>query len=193
MTTSISARPLLLEVFAREQTLLRDFVWVSVGVLWVALLAQVSIPLPFTPVPITGQTLGVLMVGAGLGSRLGVMSMLAYLLVGMVGFPVFEGASSGVEKIYGATGGYLVGFVLCAYLTGKWVEKGLDRRVSTAFPGFLLGMALIYACGLLWLGVQTSWQNVLMMGLWPFLPGAAIKIIFASALMPSVWRLVNRA
>jgi biotin transport system substrate-specific component len=130
----------------------RDLSLVLAGSLFVALLAQVAIPLPFTPVPITGQTLGVLLVGAALGSRLGFMALLAYLLEGAMGLPVFAGGTGGLAKILGPTGGFLLAFPLAAGLVGLLVERlGLDRSFLGTLLAMLLGNALIYLLGLPWL------------------------------------------
>jgi biotin transport system substrate-specific component len=130
----------------------RDLSLVLAGSLFVALLAQVAIPLPFTPVPITGQTLGVLLVGAALGSQLGFMALLAYLLEGAMGLPVFAGGTGGLAKILGPTGGFLLAFPLAAGLVGLLVERlGLDRSFLGTLLAMLLGNALIYLLGLPWL------------------------------------------
>src|SRR5690606_8037308 len=116
-----------------------------------AVLAQLRIPLPGTPVPVTGQTLGVLLAGGALGMRAGALSQALYLLVGLVGLPVFTDAGSGWEVVSGATGGYLVAFVAAAGLVGWLVERGEDRHVVTSAAAMLAGTAVIYAAGTGWL------------------------------------------
>jgi len=178
----------------------RDLSLVLAGSLFVALLAQVAIPLPFTPVPITGQTLGVLLVGAALGSRLGFMALLAYLLEGAMGLPVFAGGTGGLAKILGPTGGFLLAFPLAAGLVGLLVERlGLDRSFPGTLLAMLLGNALLYLVGLPWLaawlmgvGKFAGVGGLLAMGLFPFLPGDLVKAVLAALLLPSAWRLLGR-
>src|ERR1044071_1930905 len=133
--------------FPRAADWLRDLILIILGALFVAALAQVEIPLPFTPVPITGQTFGVLLIGAALGSKRGIASLLLYLLEGAVGLPFFAGGASGLGILTGATAGYLVGFVIAAYVVGLLAERGLERSVHTSFIPFLVGTIIIYACG----------------------------------------------
>ncbi|AFV75973.1 biotin transporter BioY [Thermus oshimai] len=182
------------------RTLGRDLSLVLAGSLFVALLAQVSVPLPFTPVPITGQTLGILLVGAALGSRLGFLALLAYLLEGAMGLPVFAGGTGGLAKILGPTGGFLLAFPLAAGLVGLLVERlGLDRSFPGTLLAMLLGNALLYLVGLPWLwawlmgaGKAVGLSGLLAMGLFPFIPGDLVKAILAAALLPSAWRYLGR-
>jgi biotin transport system substrate-specific component len=158
------------------------------GSLLVAALAQVRLPLPFTPVPLTGQTLGVLLVGAALGSRRGAASLGLYLALGLLGLPVFTGWGSGLAHLAGPTGGYLLGFILAAFVVGWLCERKLDRRWTTAIIPFLAGEILIYLCGLSWLAVFVGTERVLAAGLWPFLPGDLLKMLLAALAMPVAWR-----
>src|SRR5512143_1882057 len=118
--------------FPRVDRRVRDVLLVVGSSLFVAALAQIRIPLPFTPVPVTGQTLAVLVVGAALGARKGAASLLLYLLAGFAGLPVFSGGSAGGAVILGPTGGYLIGFIVAAYLIGVLSARGMDRRIHTA-------------------------------------------------------------
>ena len=178
----------------------RDLSLILSGSLFVALLAQVAIPLPFTPVPITGQTLGVLLVGAALGSRLGFLALLAYLLEGAMGLPVFAGGTGGLAKILGPTGGFLLAFPLAAGLVGLLVERfGLDRSLLGTLLAMLLGNALLYLLGLPWLwawlmgaGKALGLSGLLAMGFFPFVPGDLVKAVLAALLLPSAWRLLGR-
>jgi biotin transport system substrate-specific component len=178
----------------------RDLSLILAGSLFVALLAQIAIPLPFTPVPITGQTLGVLLVGAALGSRLGFLALSAYLLEGAMGLPVFAGGTAGLAKILGPTGGFLLAFPLAAGLVGLLVERlGLDRSFPGTLFAMLLGNALLYLVGLPWLwawlmgaGKALGLSGLLAMGLFPFLPGDLAKAVLATLLLPSAWRLLGR-
>lgn len=159
--------------------------------LFVALMAQASVRLPFSPVPITGQTFAVLLVGAALGSKRGAAALLAYLLEGAAGLPVFAGGTAGPAVLFGPTGGYLAGFVLAAWLVGWLAEHGLDRAVPTALLIFLAGDALIFAGGLIVLALFVGLPNVLAAGLWPFLAGDAIKIALAALALPAAWQIVR--
>lgn len=158
-----------------------------------ALAAQVTIPLPFTPVPITGQTFAVLLVGAALGSRRGAASQLLYLTEGLAGMPVFAGSKAGPAALLGPTGGYLVGFIAAAFVTGWLAERGWDRRVLTAACAMVLGNLTIYFFGATWLATFTGLAKALTLGVLPFLPGDALKIALATALLPSAWHVVALA
>ncbi|HTG46132.1 MAG TPA: biotin transporter BioY [Actinomycetota bacterium] len=173
------------------------------GSLLIAGLAQLSVPLPFTPVPITGQTLGVLLVGAALGPGLGVASVGLYLLEGAVGLPFFAAGASGAEvlRLASVTGGYLWGFVLAAALVGWLSRHGWDRSIRTSISAMLLGSIVIYAIGVPWLyqalpatiaGEPKSLQTALELGLYPFVVGDVIKLFVAAALVPSAWALIGR-
>jgi biotin transport system substrate-specific component len=174
----------------------RDAVLVVGGCLLVAGAAQVSIHLPFTPVPVTGQTFAVLLVGASLGSARGLASLALYLAVGIAGLPFFAGGASGGHVLMGASGGYLVGFALAGAVTGFLAQRGWDRSFSSALGAMLTGNVLIYLIGVPWLahslGASPLDQNVLLAGLYPFIPGDMLKLYLASALLPTAWRLVGR-
>lgn len=160
----------------------------------VTLAAQIRVPLPFTPVPITGQTFGVLLVGASLGAWRGLSSMLSYLLVGAIGLPVYAGGQRGWEVVQGPTGGYLVGFVLAAALVGMLAQRGWDKRLLSSIAVMLAGSIIIYLCGLLWLSrvADADLPKTLELGLYPFLLGDALKVLMASAALPAAWKLVRR-
>ncbi|MBW3666170.1 MAG: biotin transporter BioY [Actinobacteria bacterium] len=160
-----------------------------------AVAAQVRIPLPFTPVPITGQTFAVLLTGAALGWRLGAAGQLLYVAVGAVGAPVFAEASGGMEVIRGATGGYLIGFVFAAGLVGRLAEHRQDRAFPTMVAAFLLGSALIYLFGVIGLIAATGWGpgEAFAKGVLPFLAGDLIKAAIAGLVLPGSWRLLGEA
>lgn len=162
------------------------------GSLLVALSAQLVVYLPFTPVPITGQTLGVLLVGATLGARRGAAALALYLAEGAVGLPFFAGGMAGAAVLLGPTGGYLLAFPLAAFVTGRAADRGWDRRGLTTAAAMSLGAAVIFAGGLAWLSFFVGWERVWVAGLVPFLPGALLKIIVASAALPLAWRLLGR-
>jgi biotin transport system substrate-specific component len=178
--------------FPRAADWLRDLILIVLGALFVAALAQVKIPLPFTPVPLTGQTFGVLLVGATLGSKRGAASMLLYIALGALGLPFFAGGASGLAYLSGATLGYLVGFVLAAYVVGLLAERGLERSVRTSLIPFLIGTIIIYVCGVAWLSILLgSFSKAVTAGVVPFLIGDAIKLIAAALVLPGAWRLVR--
>lgn len=186
------APTLSIRYFPRALSWLRDLFIIVLGSLFVAALAQVEIPLPFTPVPITGQTFGVLLVGAALGSKRGAASLGLYLAEGMIGLPFFAGGAHGLGVVIGATGGYLLGFIVAAYLVGQLAERGLERSARTSFLPFLVGTAIIYACGVTWLAiVLESFSKALEFGLLPFLIGDIIKLIAAAIILPAAWKLVK--
>jgi biotin transport system substrate-specific component len=178
--------------FPRAAGWLRDVTLILLGAVFVAVLAQVKIALPFTPVPLTGQTFAVLLVGATLGSKRGATSMALYIALGPLGLPVFAGGESGVAYLSGATLGYLVGFVIAAYVIGLLAERGLERSVRTSLIPFFVGTTIIYVCGVAWLAVVLgSFSRALTAGLVPFLIGDVIKLIAAALLLPTAWKLVK--
>jgi biotin transport system substrate-specific component len=176
--------------FPRTATWLRDLVLIVIGSLLVALFAQIEIPLK--PVPITGQTFAVLLVGAALGSKRGAAALGLYLIEGIVGLPFFSGGAHGFSYITGATGGYLIGFVVAAYVIGLLAERGLERSVRTSLIPFLVGTVIIYICGVTWLAyVLGSFSDAITYGLLPFLVGDAIKLVAAALALPAAWKLVK--
>jgi biotin transport system substrate-specific component len=174
--------------------LLADVLLVVAGAGLIAASAQLTIQLPFTPVPITGQTFSVLLVGASLGTVRGGSSASLYVLAGIAGAPVYADAHSGWEVIVGASGGYLVSYPIVAALTGWLAERRWDRRFSSAIGAMLTGNVLIYLFGLPWLAVVlgTGLERTLELGLYPFIPGDTLKLYLAAALLPTAWRVVER-
>ncbi len=177
----------------RRYSLAYDSACMVAGSLLVALSAQVALPLPFSPVPITGQTLAALLVGALLGRRLGAGALLIYLAQGALGLPVFAGGGLGLARLAGPTGGFLAGLVVAAYLVGWLAERGWDRRPATTVLAMLFGNAVIYAIGLIWLARFVGAGQLLAAGLLPFIPGDLLKIALAAGLLPSAWTLFGRA
>jgi len=173
---------------------LYDATLVIGGSILIALLAQVAVGYP---IPITGQTFGVLIVAALLGSRRGVACVLAYLAEGAMGLPVFSQGRGGPARFFGPTGGYLVGFVLAAYIVGALAERGWDRRAVTTMLAMVLGSVGLYVCALTWLSCLNSVLGkplaggVLAVGLYPFLVGDILKIVLATVLLPSGWQLIR--
>ena len=155
------------------------------------LVISAKIQIPFWPVPMTMQTFAVLVIGITYGSRLGAATIVLYLAEGAAGLPVFAGGG-GIAYLLGPTGGYLLGFVIAAALVGWLGEHGWDRKMSTTALAMLLGNLVIYASGLLWLGAIVGYEKVLSVGLWPFLPGDALKLVLAAAILPTAWRLIGK-
>jgi biotin transport system substrate-specific component len=187
------AATLRLAVFPRSGFLV-DALLALGGAAFVGLAAQVSWTLGFTPVPVTGQTFAVLLVGAAYGSVLGAASLSLYLLLGMAGVPWYSEQKHGWEVFSGATGGYIVGFVLAAAVTGYLSERGWDKKFSSSIAAMLTGSVVIYACGSLWLHhyLQVSWNTTLVDGVYPFVPGDIVKLYLAAAALPAAWKLVHR-
>ena len=171
---------------------LYDAACIMAGSVFVALSAQVALRLPFSPVPVTGQTLAALLVGAVLGSRRGSLALLAYLAEGLAGIPVFAGGAVGFARLLGPTGGYLVGLIGAAYVTGLLAERGWDRRPRTTALAMLAGNAVVYAFGLAWLARFVGSDHVLAAGLLPFVPGDLFKVALAAGMLPLGWKLINR-
>jgi biotin transport system substrate-specific component len=181
-------RPTLADtIFSRSLT--TDLVLVSVGAAVTAAMAQLVVPL--YPVPITGQTLAVLLVGSTLGATRGMLSMLLYAILGIVGLPVFSEASSGLGVLAGTTGGYIVGFIFAAGLTGWLAQRDWDKKFLGAAVSFLAGTGLTFVFGLTWLALVTggTLEQVLAWGLYPFIIGGVIKAGIAAAIIPSTWKL----
>ncbi len=156
--------------------------------------AQIAIPLPFTPVPLSGQTFGVILAGAALGSAAGASSQLVYILMAGLGLPFWAGGDSGWQVMSGPTAGYIVGFVVAAFIIGKLAEHTGDRNVGTAVPGILLGSMVILGLGTLWLSrvLGTGLWEAAELGLFPFIAGDTFKAVLAGVLLPATWRLVGR-
>lgn len=163
------------------------------GSLVVAALARLAYVLPFTPVPVTGLTLGVLLVGAALGSRRGAAALTLYLAQGAAGLPVFAGGGTGVAWLLGPTAGYLWSAPLAAWVVGRLAEKRWDRTPSTAFLAMLAGNAAIYAVALPWLGLFVGPGEMVQAGLLPFIVGDLVKAALATALLPAAWRVIGPA
>ena len=165
------------------------------GIALLAVAAKIKVPM--WPVPITMGTFAVLTIGAAYGARLGLVTILGYMIVGALGFDVFAGSSAekfGLTYMMGGTGGYLVGYVLATVALGALARRGWDRSVIWMALAMLLGNVLIYAPGLVWLGQLYGWdQPILQWGLTPFLVGDALKLALAALVLPAAWKLVGRA
>ncbi len=172
----------------------RTAVTVVAGAALIAACAQISIPLGFTPVPLTGQTFAVLLVGAGLGSLAGTASTILYVAAGALGAPVYADHAHGWHVLSSASGGYLVGFIAAALVTGALAERRWDRRFSSSLGALLTGNVMIYAFGVTWLAhnLHVNTAKALEYGLYPFVPGDLIKLYLAAAVLPTAWRYAGR-
>jgi biotin transport system substrate-specific component len=172
----------------------RDAVLVALGVLFTALLAQVAVPVPGSPVPITGQTLAVVLTAAALGPARGVSVQVLYMLAALAGLPFYSDASGGFDVVFGATGGYVVGFIPAAYLIGLAARHGADRKIWQSLPLFLAGQAVIFAVGVPWLALSAglSATGALQAGFYPFILGGVVKAAIASAVLGTAWALTRR-
>ena len=181
---------------AARTPLVTDIALVVTGSVLMALLAQVEVKLPFTPVPVTGQTLGVLLVGGALGAVLAGAAMLLYLAWGAIGLPVYAGGESGIEYLGFGTpsAGYLWGFVIAAVLIGYLAQKRWDRGVGSAIGAFLLGEIVIFTIGVGWLAnsIGVSAEKALELGLYPFVVGDILKVLLAAGAFPLLWRVLRR-
>ena len=161
--------------------------------------AQISFPLPFTPVPFTLQPMVVLLGGAALGSRLGMSSQVLYLLLGIAGLPIFAASPilpQGLARLMGPTGGYLLSYPLAAFVTGWLAERRFDRRYLTSALAMAAGLAIIFASGVAWLAwfaqpAHTGLDTALRTGLYPFVPADIIKVFLAASVLPAVWKLTG--
>jgi biotin transport system substrate-specific component len=162
--------------------------------------AQISIQLPFTPVPFTLQPMVVLLGGAALGSRLGMASQVLYLLAGIAGLPVFAASSilpPGPLRLLGPTGGYLMAYPLAAFVTGWLSERGFDRRYFTSVLAMTVGLAVVFTSGVLWLALFAApapigLRAAIATGLVPFFPADVFKLFVAAAVLPGVWKLIGK-
>lgn len=190
---SLAATSLRARLIPRTSALTNAVLLVS-GVLGLAALAQIAIPVPGSPVPVTGQTLGVLILGTTYGTTLGFTTFAIYLLAGIAGAPVFASGAYGIDRVVGATGGYLIGMLVATLVLGQLARFRLDQKFLTALPSMLIGTIITFVFGLIWLHQFTgqSWSWTISAGLTPFLIGEALKIAIAGTSLPIIWRLVNR-
>ncbi len=175
----------------REKTLagVYDISLILGGSLLLGLSAQIGFG---WPVPFTMQTFAVLMIGALFGAKRGSLTVVAYLIEGAAGLPVFSLGRGGLPILFGQTGGYLFGFIAAAYVTGWLAQKGWDRRILTTIAAMMIGNLLILSSGLLQLSLIVGFQNALATGIYPFIAGDLIKIGLSAALLPTGWKLLGR-
>jgi len=190
MTTIAPLRAVLIP----RTTALTNTMLTVVGTMFMSLMAQIALPVPGSPVPITGQTLGVLLIGTTYGASLGLATMATYLAVGLLGAPVFAQGAHGFSKLMGPTGGYLVGMLLASFVVGVLANRHWDGHLRTALSQMFLGELAIFVPGVIWLKLYTgaSWSWAITAGFTPFIVGEIIKIGVAGFTLPSVWALVRR-
>jgi biotin transporter BioY len=183
--------PSMVDSSSRSNVLTNTLAVIGGSVLLV-LCSQIYITLPFTPVPITAQTLSVMFLGSLLGSKKAPLSVLLYVLYGALGFPVFSQHTGGVHVLVGATGGYIFGFLASAYIIGKFTEKGWDRFLGKSLVAMFIGQFFIFVPGLLWLSRYVGVENVLFQGFYPFIIGGIIKTLLAGSSSVLAWKLIDR-
>jgi biotin transport system substrate-specific component len=183
-----------IRVGERMGSRLRHIALIVLGALLIYLSSRVVIPVPGSPIPVTGQTFGVLLVGGALGFRRGVASVALYVLIGLVGLPFFAEGKGGLSVILGASGGYLVGFILAGAIVGRLAELGWDRRLVGAVGAMIIGEVAIYLVGVPWLMAvaHLDLADGIAKGLTPFIVGDTLKLILAAAAFPAAWWVVGR-
>ncbi|MDW3182137.1 biotin transporter BioY [Roseobacter sp.] len=176
---------------------IKQAVLVVLGIALLTLAANIKVPVPGSPVLMNLGTFAVLTIGAAYGARLGLATILGYMIIGALGFDVFQSSTAdlnGIEYMMGGTGGYLVGYVMATVLLGALAQRGWDRSMVWMAVAMLLGNILLYVPGLLWLGQLYGWDKpILAWGLTPFLLGDAIKLALAALVLPAIWKLVGDA
>jgi biotin transport system substrate-specific component len=199
MTYGAVPRPTLIQVAVPQTGLLRDALLILGFSLVIALSAQVAFKLPFTDIPVTGQTFGVLLTGAVLGSRRGALAVGVYLMEGVANLPVFALGNTawtatrfGVPYIAGPTAGFLIGFPVAAYAVGLLAERGWDRSIERSAIALLIGNLLLYLPGIAWLARYVGPENAVPLGLLPFIPGDLLKLFVAAAVLPGAWKLLGK-
>jgi biotin transport system substrate-specific component len=192
MSLALTNKPTVVDRFIKK-SLTADIALVLSGTTLTAIAAQMSIP--NQPVPFTFQTLAVLMVGSTLGTVRAALSLTLYAVIGAFGLPVFTAQAHGVEYLFGATGGYIFGFILAAALVGFLAERGWSNNSIGMVGSYLIGSAIIYSIGATWLTygyLAGDWQKGLALGVIPFLIWDAVKAFIAAAIVPEAWRIANK-
>lgn len=185
--------PVIVDSWAQKSVVKNSALVLGLTV-FTAMCAQVAIPLPFTPVPLTLQTFAVLAGAAALGAERAVIAQVLYVVLAVAGFPVLAGAASGPDAVVGATGGYIFGFVVASFVVGRIAERGATKRVRSTVLAYIAGTAVVYALGVSWLSFAThmSLSDALVAGMTPFLIGDAIKACAAGISLPTLWKLTGK-
>lgn len=180
-----------------RSTVLTESLFVIGGVAFIAAMAQVSVPVPGSPVPVTGQTLAALLVGTTYGARLGFTTFATYLVAGIAGAPIFApsatSANHGIDRVMGATGGYLIGMLIASLVLGYLADRKADQKFVTSFPALLFGEVVIFGFGLVWLhnSLDLSWAKTFSLGFTPFIIGEVLKIAIVGTSLPLIWRKIS--
>jgi biotin transport system substrate-specific component len=175
----------------KPATKLRELAFLAVANLLLVACAYVAVPLPFSPVPVTGQTFGVLVIAMALGRVRGTAVVAAYVMEGALGLPVFAGGTGGLPILLGPTGGYLLGFVAAAHVMGWLAEQGWHESFARTVGAMLVGETIIFTGGVAWLAMFVPGNYLLAAGLYPFVPGGVVKVAVASSVLPSLSRIVR--
>ncbi len=191
---SVSSTATLRGALVTRSTTATKVALVIGGIAFLGLMAQIAVPVPGSPVPVTGQTLGALLLGSAYGASLGFTTFASYLIIGFLGAPVFASGAHGLTRITGATGGYLVGMLLASLITGYLAGRKWDQKVATVVPTMILGDLVIFSAGLFWLhhSIHATWATTFKLGFTPFILGEVIKVAIASTAMPTLWRFVPK-
>ncbi len=198
MTSSRAQSQTLRAALFPASTALTQATFLMGGVAFLAVLAQIAIPVPGSPVPVTGQTLGVFLIATTYGARLAGLTFVTYLLAAIAGAPIFAASSTlpshGLARITSATGGYLIGMLVATIVIGYLAEKKADRKFRTSFPMLILGSVVIFTFGLTWLklSLALSWADAISIGLIPFIFGEALKITITATSLPIIWKKISR-
>lgn len=192
----MSSTATLRAAVAPRSTALTHALFIVGGVAFISALAQVAIPVPGSPVPVTGQTLAALFIGTTYGARLAVTTFAIYILAGIAGAPIFApsatAANHGIERVMGATGGYLIGMLVASLVLGLLADRKADQKFITSFPALILGEVIIFTLGLAWLqnSLDLSWSATFAAGFTPFIIGEVLKIAIVGTSLPLIWRKI---
>ena len=197
VSMSVNVAPLRSVIVPKARTTaMTEALFIIGGIAFIAAMAQIRIPVPGSPVPVTGQTLAVLLIGTTYGARLGFTTFAAYLLAGVAGAPVFApsatAANHGLARLTSPTGGYLVGMLLASFILGYLADRKADQKFVTSYPALLLGNAIIFFFGLAWLhySLDLTWAKTISLGLTPFILGEILKIAIVATSLPLIWRKI---
>lgn len=197
VTMAVNVAPLRSVVIPKARTsALTEALFVVGGIAFITAMAQIRVPVPGSPVPVTGQTLAVLLIGTTYGARLGFLTFASYLVAGIAGAPVFapsaNAANHGIARLTSATGGYLVGMLVASFVLGYLADRKADQKFTTSYPALLLGNAIIFGFGLTWLhySLNLSWSKTISAGLTPFIFGEILKIAIVATSLPLIWRKI---
>jgi biotin transport system substrate-specific component len=198
MTSSRATSQTLRSAVFPASTVLTQSLFLVGGVLFLSALAQIAIPVPGSPVPVTGQTLGVFLIATTYGARLATATFATYLLAAIAGAPLFAPSATlpnhGLARITSATGGYLIGMLVATFVLGALADRKADQKFKTSFPALTLGSVIVFAFGLIWLktSLDLSWSATISAGLTPFIFGELLKIAITATSLPLIWRKISQ-